>query len=101
MAQTILNGPIRKVIMVKVKFEDLRIFLLPGQPGSTLRKFFEFKFCRKIFLALMILNGPNRKVIMVNVKFEHLRFFYYQVILARHIEFFENFFEYLYLKKVS
>ena len=27
MAQTILNVPIRKVIMVKVKFDDLRIFL--------------------------------------------------------------------------
>ena len=39
LAQTILNGPIRKVIMIKVKFEDLRFFLLPGQPGSTLRKF--------------------------------------------------------------
>ena len=26
LAQTILNGPIRKVIMVKVKFEDLRFF---------------------------------------------------------------------------
>ena len=48
-----LNGPIRKVIIVKVKFEDLRnFFLLPGQPGSTLRKF------------------------LVKVKFEDLRFFF-------------------------
>ena len=33
LAQTILNGPIRKVIILKVKFEDM-IFLLPGYPGS-------------------------------------------------------------------
>ena len=34
-----LNGPIRKVIMLKVGFEDLQNFSpLPGHPGSTLRK---------------------------------------------------------------
>ena len=50
LAQTILNGPIRKVIMVKVNFEDLRIFFtIPGQPGSSLGKFFKFFFRKKFF----------------------------------------------------
>ena len=74
MAKTILTGPIRKVTIPKVKFEDLRIFLLPGQPGSTLKNIKKFFF--KIFFMLKtFLNGPIRKVIMVKVKFEDLCIF--------------------------
>ena len=36
------NGPIRKVITIKVIFEDIFIFSpAVGHPGSTLRKFSE------------------------------------------------------------
>jgi len=36
------NGPIRKVITIKVKFEEIFIFFpAVGHPGSTLRKFSE------------------------------------------------------------
>ena len=61
LAQTILNGPIRKVVMLKVKFEDLRIFLLPGPPGSRLRKFFKKNFFRKIFFAQKVSKWSNSK----------------------------------------
>ena len=71
MAQTILNGPIRKVIMIKLKFEDLRFFLLPGQLGLTLKKFFEI--FRNKFLTIKFLTCPIRKVIMLKVGFEDLQ----------------------------
>ena len=61
LAQTILNGPIRKVIMVKVKFEDLRNFLLPGQPGSTLRNFSKKFFFEKNFFAQIVSKWSNSK----------------------------------------
>ena len=38
------NGPIRKVITLKVKFEDLRLHLPLWRHGSRLRKFFDRKF---------------------------------------------------------
>ena len=39
------NGPIRKVIMIKVIFEDFLIFSpAVGHPGWTLRKFSEDSF---------------------------------------------------------
>ena len=41
----IQNGPIRKVIMIKVMFEDFLIFPpAVGHPGSTLRKISEDVF---------------------------------------------------------
>ena len=43
-----LNGPIRKVIMLKVKFEDLETSLLPGYPISFSFQF-NFKFNAKYF----------------------------------------------------
>ena len=67
-------------------------FLLPGQPGSTLRKFFKKNFFSKIFFFLLkkFLNGPIRNVIVVKVKFEDLWFFYYQAVLAGHLDFLKN-----------
>ena len=49
------NGPIRKVIMIKVIFEDLFIFSpAVGHPGWTLRKFSEdfFKKHDGIFIEI-------------------------------------------------
>jgi len=43
-AQMLPNGPIRKVITLKVKFEDLRLHLSLWRHGSRLRKFFDRKF---------------------------------------------------------
>ena len=40
-AQMLPNGPIRKVITLKVKFEDLRLHLSLWRHGSRLRKFFD------------------------------------------------------------
>ena len=57
-----LNGSIRKVIMLKVKFEDLQIFFPLWPPGLTLRKF------SKHFLLKSSLNG-TLKVIAIKVKF--------------------------------
>ena len=75
MAQTILNVPIRnKVIMVKVKFDDLRIFLYyQVNQARHLENFSKiFFFRKKNCLLKKFLNGPIRKGIILKVKFEDL-----------------------------
>ena len=72
LAQTILNGPIRKVIIVKVKFEDLRNFFYYQVNQARHLENFSKNFSKKIFLFKKFLNGPIRKVIVVKVKFDDL-----------------------------
>ena len=54
------NGPIRKVIMLKVKFEDLKKFSLTR--SSELETYKLSKFFENYFFAQMLPNGPIRKV---------------------------------------
>ena len=50
LAKMILNGPIRKVIIVKLKYEDLRIFFTTGSTKLDTSKIFhknhKFKFVK-------------------------------------------------------
>ena len=61
LAQTILNGPIRKVIMVKVKFEDLQIFFTTRSTRLDTWKIFQKFFFSKIFFAQKVSKWSNSK----------------------------------------
>ena len=74
MAQNFLNGPIRKVITLKVKFEDLQIFFYFTRSLARHLEIFR-KFFEKTFLAQNFLNGPIQVKIILKVKFEDLRIF--------------------------
>ena len=68
LAQTILNGPIRKVIMVKVKFEDLRRYqVLLARHLSIFRKFFQ-----NLFLAnsVSLKLWPSRQTLQFSTLVE-------------------------------
>ena len=71
-----LNGPIRKVIMLKVKFEDLRNFFYYQAILARHLEIFSKNFSKKKIPTKKFLNGPIRKVIMLKVKFEDLRIFF-------------------------
>jgi hypothetical protein len=94
LAQTILNGPIRKVIIVKVKFEDLRnFFYYQVNQARHLENFSKKIFFEKIFFVQKVSKWSNSK--SYRGKSEIWRpsnFFYYQVNQARHLEKFSNFF---------
>ena len=55
------NGPIRKVNMLKSKFDDIFVPAPLCHPGSALRKFFDRKKNRNFFFS-STQNGPIRKV---------------------------------------
>ena len=64
LAQTILNGPIRKVIMVKVKFEDLRFFYYQVNQIRHLKnkkKVSKWSYLKK---TLMVIPGCHRSRIV-------------------------------------
>ena len=87
-AQMLPNGPIRKVITLKVKFEDLRLHLSLWRHGSRLRKFFDRKFFdqkRFFFKVSKWFNSQSYQVkieIWKNIPFSA----HYEGILARHLE---------------
>ena len=67
------NGSIRKVNMLKSKFDDIFVPAPLCHHGSALRKFFDQKKSKKIFSSTQ--NGPIRKVIMLKSKFETFSIF--------------------------
>ena len=79
---TLPNGPIRKV-MLKVKFEDLRLHLSLWRHGSRLRKFFDQK--KNFFKVSKWFNSQSYLVkieIWKGIPFSA----HYEGILARHLE---------------
>ena len=62
LAQTILNGPIRKVIIVKVKFEDLRnFFYYQVNQARHLENFSKKNFFEKNFFVQKVSKWSNSK----------------------------------------
>ena len=72
MVKKFRNGPIRKVVIIKMKFEDLRIFFTTRSTWLYTQKIFQNLF--DFFLLKKFLNGPIRKV-MLKVGFEDLQIF--------------------------
>ena len=64
------NGPIRKVNMLKSKFDDIFVPAPLCHHGSALRKFFDQKKSKKNFSSTH--NGPIRKVNRLKSKFDDI-----------------------------
>ena len=64
------NGPIRKVNMLKSKFDDIFVPAALCHNGSALRKFFDQKKSKKFFSSTQ--NGPIRKVNRLKSKFDDI-----------------------------
>ena len=87
-AQMIPNGPIRKVITLKVKFEDLRIHLPLWGHGSRLWNFFRPKIFRpkKIFFEVSKWFNSQSYHLKIEIWKKFLFSAHIEGILARHLE---------------
>ena len=65
------NGPIRKVNMLKSKFDDIFVPAPLCHHGSALRKFFDQKENQNFFFS-STQNGPIRKVNRLKSKFDDI-----------------------------
>ena len=88
LAQMLPNGPIRKVITLKVKFEDLRLHLPLWRHGSRLRKFFDRKFFDQKKFFFKVSKWFNSQSYQVKIEiWKNFPFSaHYEGILARHLE---------------
>ena len=82
------NGPIRKVITLKVKFEDLRLHLPLLGHGSRLRKFFDRKFFDQKKFFFKVSKWFNSQSYQVKIEiWKNFPFSaHYEGILAQHLE---------------